>query len=148
MNISFIYGFFTGCFVTVIGRHCLQKFINPQQCSELIDTKKVGLDKLFNDYPDFMNTIKEDLTASNCKTIREFFVVDKDAILNSSIPRLRYELSAEILPALNRLESLGYIEKLKNNCLHYKIEEDFVSQLKQIISSDSYDNAIKDDGKL
>ncbi|WP_058514393.1 hypothetical protein [Legionella santicrucis] len=142
MSISFVYGFFAGCLVTVISQHCLQKFINPRRCSKQVDTKKFDLDKLFNDYPDFMNALKDDLTATHCKNIREFFVVDKDAILNSSTPRLRYELSAEIIPALNRLEVLGYIEKLKNNCLHYKIEEDFVMQL------DSYENTVKDDGNL
>lgn len=142
MSISFVYGFFTGCFVTLIGQYFLQKFINQRGCSEQINTKRLDLDKLFNDYPDFMNAIKDDLTNIHYRDIREFFVVDKDAILNPSIPRLRYELSAEILTALNRLEALGYIEKLKNNCLHYKIVEDFVIQL------NSYEIAVKDDPTL
>lgn len=142
MSISFVYGFFIGGVVTLISQHCLQKFVNSRRSSEQADPKKFDLDKLFNDYPNFMNSIKDDLSATHCRDIREFFVVDKDAILNSSTPRLRYELSAEILPALNRLEALGYIEKLKNNCLHYKIEEDFVVQL------DFYEHAPKDDGNL
>lgn len=134
MNILFLFGFLAGCFATVIAQYCFQKFINPQRYPEQNDTKKLDLDKLFDAYPDFMNAIKNDLTAPNYENIREFFVVDKDAILNSVIPRLRYELSTEILPALNRLEVLGYIQKLKNNCLHYKIEEDFVMQLKSMPS--------------
>ncbi|AUH72067.1 Uncharacterised protein [Legionella sainthelensi] len=142
MSISFVYGLFTGCFVTLIGQYFLQKFIIQRGCSEQINTKKFDLDKLFNDYPDFMNAIKDDLTNTHYKDIKEFFVVDKDAILNSSITRLRYELSAEILVALNRLEALGYIEKLKNNCLHYKIMDDFVMQL------EAYEIAVKDDQNL
>ncbi|WP_115709541.1 hypothetical protein [Legionella sainthelensi] len=142
MSISFVYGFFTGCFVTFIGQYFLQRFISQRGCSEQINTKRFDLDKLFNDYPDFMNAIKDDLTNAHYKDIREFFVVDKDAILNSSITRLRYELSAATLVALNRLEALGYIEKLKNNCLHYKIVDDFVMQL------EVYEIAVKDDQNL
>ncbi|HBD7396420.1 hypothetical protein [Legionella longbeachae] len=139
MSISFIYGFFTGCFVTIIGQYFLQKFINPRRYSKQIDSKKFDLERLFNDHPVFMNTIKADLASANYRDVREFFVVDKEAILNSSIPRLRYELSTEILAVLNRLEALGYIKKLKNNCLHFKVAEDFVIQL------NSYEIAGKED---
>lgn len=62
--------------------------------------------------------------------------------MNSSIPRLRYELSTEILAVLNRLEALGYIKKLKNNCLHFKVAEDFVIQL------NSYEIAGKEDQNI
>ncbi len=133
MDISFLFGFFTGSITTALGGLQVQKFINNRRNIGSIKNKKIlDLGRLFNDYPHFMSVIKNDITHPNCKNIREFFVVDKDAILNSSVPRFRYELSADILPALNRLEELGYIEKIENNCLHYKIEEDFIMQLQAI----------------
>ncbi|KTC78926.1 hypothetical protein Lche_0946 [Legionella cherrii] len=133
MDISFLFGFLTGCFTTALGGWQVQKIINNRKNSATIKNKKIlDLNRLFHEFPHFMSTIKNDINNSSHQNVREFFVVDKDAILNSSVPRFRYELSAEILPALNRLEELGYIEKLKNNCLHYRIEEEFVMQLQSI----------------
>lgn len=83
----------------------------------------MDLDKLFNDYSHFMNRIKNDVTHPNNKNIREFLVVEKEAILNSFVPRFRYELSPDILPALNRLEELGYIEKIKTIVFIIKLKK-------------------------
>ncbi|KTD02200.1 hypothetical protein OQJ19_02755 [Fluoribacter gormanii] len=133
MDTSFLLGFLSGCFTTALGGWQVQKFVNDRKNSEHIKKKRIlDLDRLFNDYPHFMSVMKNDVTNPGCKDIKEFFVVDKDAILNSSVPRFRYELSPEILPALNKLEELGYIEKIQNNCLHYKIDEEFIMQLKSI----------------
>lgn len=137
MDTSFLVGFLTGCLTTALGGWHVQKFIDNKKNTKKIKNKKIlDLDKLFNDYSHFMNIIKNDVTNPNNKNIREFLVVEKEAILNSFVPRFRYELSTDILPALNRLEELGYIEKIKNNCLHYKIEEDFIMQLKSIGAAD------------
>ncbi|MCW8409972.1 hypothetical protein OQJ13_13410 [Legionella sp. PATHC035] len=133
MDISFLFGFLTGCFTTALGGLKVQKFINNRKNMATIKNKKIlDLNRLFDEFPQFMSAIKNDIKNPSHQNIREFFVVDKDAILNSSVPRFRYELSTEILPALNRLEELGYIEKLKNNCLHYRIEEEFVMQLQAL----------------
>ncbi|WP_454785218.1 hypothetical protein [Legionella sp. WA2024007413] len=133
MNTSFLFGFLSGCFTTALGGWQVQKFVQNKNKTEHIKQKKIlDLDKLFNEYSHFMSVIKNDVTNPNFKNIKEFFVVDKDAILNSSVPRFRYELSPDVLPALNRLEELGYIEKVQNNCLHYKIAEEFIMQLKSI----------------
>ncbi len=137
MDISFLVGFLTGCFTTALGGWHIQKFMNNKKNTKKIKNKKIlDLDKLFNDYSHFMNIIKNDVTNPNNKNIREFLVVEKEAILNSFVSRFRYELSTDILPALNKLEELGYIEKIKNNCLHYKIEEDFIIRLKSIGAAD------------
>lgn len=131
MDTTFLFGFLTGCLTTALAGWHVQKYINNKKNTKNIKNKKIlGLDKLFNDYSHFMNIIKNDVTNPNNKNIREFLVVEKEAILNSLVPRFRYELSTDLLPALYRLEELGYIEKIKNNCLHYKIEEDFIMQLK------------------
>ncbi|WP_392537712.1 hypothetical protein [Legionella sp. 227] len=133
MDISFLFGFLTGSFTTALGGWQVQKIINNRKNIATIKNKKIlDLNRLFHEFPHFMSAIKNDINNSSHQNVREFFVVDKDAILNSSVPRFRYELSTEILPALNRLEELGYIEKLKNNCLHYKIEEEFISQLQSV----------------
>ncbi|CAM2961610.1 Uncharacterised protein [Legionella steigerwaltii] len=133
MDISFLFGFLTGSLATALGGWQVQKFMNNRKNVATIKKKKIlDLDRLFHDFPHFMSIIKNDVNNPSYKSVREFFVVDKDAILNSPVPRFRYELSTEILPALDRLEELGYIEKLKNNCLHYKIEEEFIMQLQSI----------------
>ncbi|STY28654.1 Uncharacterised protein [Legionella wadsworthii] len=130
MDISFLVGFFTGCFSTALIGGRVKEFIQHRKKLENITHKKImDLEKLFHEYPDLMNSIKKDISNPHSKNIREFLVVEKDAILNSLVPRFRYELSPDILPALNKLEDLGYIEKIKNNCLHYKIKEDFIRQL-------------------
>jgi hypothetical protein len=139
MNILFLYGFLTGIFSTLIVGYYYQKFTGSTGALEKIQNKKFDLEKLFNEHPHFMNTIKNDMNDPNSKNIREFFVVEKDALLNMSTPRLRYDLSEEILPALDKLEECGYIEKLKNNCLHYKIREDFIVQLKAMNLEHSFE---------
>lgn len=136
MNVSFLYGFITGCLTTAIVLYYVQKLIDNRNRTEQIKNKKFDLDRLFNDYPDFMGTLKCYINDPNCVNIREFFVVDKNAILNSSIPRFRFELSEDILPVLKKLEDLGYIQKINNNCLLYKIGDNFMNQLKYAIKND------------
>ncbi|KTD67091.1 MULTISPECIES: hypothetical protein [Legionella] len=136
MDISFLFGFLAGGLTTALSGLQIQKFMNNRKNVARIKNKKIlDLDRLFHDFPHFMSIIKNDINNPSHKDVREFFVVDKEAILNSFVPRFRYELSTEILPALNRLEELGYIEKLKNNCLHYKIEEEFIIQLQSMATT-------------
>ena len=87
---------------------------------------------MFQESPHFMNQIKTDMADPEHKNIREFFVVEQHVLLNSSIQRLRYDLNDETIAAVNKLKELGYIEQLKNNCLLYKMEEDFIRQLKSV----------------
>ena len=136
MDISFLFGFLAGGLTTALSGLQIQKFMNNRKNVARIKNKKIlDLDRLFHDFPHFMSIIKNDINTPSHKDVRDFFVVDKEAILNSFVPRFRYELSTEILPALNRLEELGYIEKLKNNCLHYKIEEEFIIQLQSMATT-------------
>lgn len=130
MDTSFLSGLLIGCFVGVVGFYYGQKFTDNRRNTEYYKHKKIDWDKLFSDYPLFMNGIKTDINDSDCKNIREFFVVEKTALLNSSIPRLRYDLSEETLAAVAKLLELGYLEQLKNNCLLYKMHTDFIAQLK------------------
>lgn len=136
MDISFLFGFLAGALTTALSGLQIQKFMNNRKNVARIKNKKIlDLDRLFHDFPHFMSIIKNDINNPSHKDVREFFVVDKEAILNSFVPRFRYDLSTEIIPALNRLEELGYIEKLKNNCLHYKIEEEFIIQLQSMATT-------------
>lgn len=132
MDISFLFGFLTGCLATGLGGWQVQKYTTNRKGALAIKNKKIlDLDLLFQDYPHFMGLIKNDINNLVYKNVREFFVVDKEALINSSVPRFRYELTPDIMAPLNRLEELGFIEKLKNNCLHYKIEEEFIQQLRK-----------------
>lgn len=134
MNISFLYGFILGCLTTIIFSYGIKKLAtNGKGHSERVKNKKIELEQLFMQHPDFMNKLKSDIDNPEYASIREFLVVDKNAILNASIPRFRYELSEDILPVLNKLEALNYIQSFKNNCLHYKMEEDFVIYMQRHI---------------
>ena len=135
MDTSFVPGLLAGCVVGVIGQYYTQKLMDNRRHLEYQTHKKVDWDRLFNDYPLFMNSIKTDINDPECSNIREFFVVEQHALLNSSIPRLRYELSEDSIAAVNILEELGYIERLNNNCLLYKMEKDFITQLRSFMPS-------------
>ena len=132
MNTSFLSGLFIGCLIGALGRYSILNFIGGRKDIERNQGKIHDLNMLFNEYPHFMSCIKTNVVEPQYRNIREFFVVEKDAILNMSVPRLRYDLSEEIIPALSRLKKLGYIEQIKNNCLLYKMQEDFVSQLRSM----------------
>ena len=127
---SFIFGLVLGCGIGAAGHYYLQQFranrVNAQQISNKRNNDMV---ELFEQYPYLMNLIKSNLSDPEYRNIREFFVVDKTAIMNSSVPRLRYDLSEEILPLLKSLEQFEYIERLEHDSLLYRIEEDFVIQL-------------------
>ena len=91
-----------------------RKFIgNRKQCEREQKNKKIDWDKMIQDYPIFMTQIKSDINDREYKNIREFFVVDQQTLLNSSLPRLRYELNEETITVVNRLKELGYIEQKK-----------------------------------
>ena len=49
--------------------------------------------------------------------------------MNSSTPRLRYDLSDETLALVKKLEQLGYIERLEHDSLLYRMEEEFIKNL-------------------
>lgn len=129
MNPSFLTGLIIGCFVGVVIHSYLPKIIGNRWDAEQYGEKENEWELLFNTYPAFMNQIKHDVNQPEHAQIREFFVVDKTAIMNSAIPRLRYDLSEEVISALNQLEKLGYIEKLPNDSLLYQMEEHFVRRL-------------------
>ncbi|EHL29639.1 hypothetical protein [Legionella drancourtii] len=130
MNFSFLTGLVIGCMLGAMIHCYLQKFTGNRREMERYKEKKNEWDLLFNNYSLFMNQLKNDINEPMYANIREFFVVDKTAIMNSSIPRLRYDLIEEIMPALHQLEALGYIQKLPNDSLLYKMEDDFVTRLK------------------
>lgn len=129
MNSSFIAGLLAGCLTGSLGLYYLQNFSFKRKKEEVKKNKRHELKVLFENYPGLMNNIKNDLSDPEFKHIREFFVVEKVALMNSAVPRLRYDLSEEILPALEKLENLGFIERLPNHSLLYKMKPDLVSCL-------------------
>jgi hypothetical protein len=130
MDVSFVSGLIIGCFIGVVAQYFLQRISGNRDQLEEQMHKKIDWNELFNNFPLFMNSIKTDANDPECNNIREFFVVEQHAVLNSSIPRLRYELSEDNIAAVNTLEELGYIERIINNCLLYKMKEHFIRQLR------------------
>lgn len=129
---NFLTGLVIGCMLGAMIHYYLQKFTGSRREMERNKEKKHEWDALFNSHSPFMNQLKDDVNEPLYANIREFFVVDKAAIMNSSIPRLRYDLTDEIMLLLPQLEALGYIQKLPNDSLLYKIEDDLVRQLKSM----------------
>ncbi|WP_045097316.1 hypothetical protein [Legionella fallonii] len=133
MSVSFLFGLLTGFLVGMICQYGIKAWLNNRKHWEQEQkSKTIAWDKMLQERSHFMNQIKTDMADPEHKNIREFFVVEPHALLNSSIPRLRYDLTEETLAAVNKLKELGYLEQLKNNCLLYKMEEDFIGQLKLV----------------
>jgi gas vesicle protein len=130
MNSSFLTGLIIGCIIGAIGQYCVKKLTGTRKKVEQNKAKQNEWDALFNTYPSVMEQMKRDINEPAHAGIKEFFVVDKSALMNSSVPRLRYDLSEEIIPALNRLEEAGYIQRVPNDSLLYKMDEDFIRLLK------------------
>ncbi|WP_133137368.1 hypothetical protein [Legionella rowbothamii] len=136
MTSSFSAGLVMGCMIGAIGQYCVQLFLGGSGTSSIKkNEKQTALNELFQAHSHFMEQFKKDINDPVNAQIREFFVVDKMAIMNSSIPRLRYDLSEEIMPLLNQLEDLGYIQMLPNDSLLYQINEHFIRDLNKINTS-------------
>ncbi|CAM4436304.1 MAG: hypothetical protein LEGION0403_FIIPPAGN_00004 [Legionella sp.] len=136
MASSFSAGLVMGCMIGAIGQYCVQLFLGGGATSSIKkNEKQMALNELFQAHAHFMEQFKKDINEPVNAQIREFFVVDKMAIMNSSAPRLRYDLSEEITPLLNQLEDLGYIQKLPNDSLLYQINEHFIRDLNRMNTS-------------
>lgn len=137
MDTSFVYGLVAGCLSGVVGKYYFQKFFARMDSAEtgVYKSKLLHWEQACIDFPEFIAQLRTDINKPEHKNIREFFVVEQQAILNSSIPRLRYDLTEDSLPAVKKLEELGYIEKIKNNCLLYGMRSDFISLLKDSSNS-------------
>ena len=129
MASSFSTGLVMGCMIGAIGQYCVQLFLGGK------NEKQTALNELFQTHSHFMEQLKKDINEPVNAQIREFFVVDKMAIMNSSVPRLRYDLSEEIISLLNQLEELGYIQMLPNDSLLYQINEHFIRDLNRMNTS-------------
>ncbi len=127
---SFILGLLFGGGLGAFGYHYFQYYRANNVYSEGIVTKKnKDMVLLFEDYPYLMNLIKSNVNDPEYKNVREFFVVDPLAIMNSSVTRLRYDLSEETLSLLTNLEKLGYVEQLEHDSLLYQMDEEFIEDL-------------------
>lgn len=133
---SFILGLFIGCGVGAVGHRYWQQSSFNNSYSELMEGEKNNeITELFEHYPYLMNLIKSNLNDPEYNNIREFFVVDPSAIMNSSVPRLRYDLSDEMRSLLDRLEEYEYIEQLEHDSLLYRMEDDFVDQVLSFVKT-------------
>lgn len=127
---SFLVGLVIGCGIGAVGHHYYQQYrINGSFSENFFAKENNEMAFLFEEYPYLMNLIKSNVNDPEYKNVREFFVVDKLAIMNSSIPRLRYDLSDETLALVNELEELGYVEQLDNDSLLYRMEDEFIMDL-------------------
>jgi hypothetical protein len=109
-----------------------QKFTDSRRKAENIKDKLKRLKKLFGDFPEIMNEIKNDINNNQYKNIREFVVLEPIAIMNNTIPRFRYEKSVNIFPVLNSLEELEFIKKINQDPLIYQMNESFINQLRSL----------------
>lgn len=132
MDTSFVYGLVAGCLSGVVGKYYFQKFIAGRHYAEGkgLQSKLFHWEQICADFPEFIRQLRTDINKPEYKNIREFFVVEQQAILNSPIPRLRYDLTEDSLPAVKKLEELGYIDRIKNNCLLFTMRGDFITLLR------------------
>ena len=135
MELSFVSGLIVGCLSGIAGKYVLQKISVKRKYDEDNKNKHLEWDQIVQDYPQFTSQLREDVNNPEYNNIKEFFVVDQHAILNTQIPRLRYDATDEIILVVNRLERLGYIDKVKTNCLLYKMKEDFIAILRSVHQS-------------
>ena len=127
---SFLFGMLIGCGLGAVGHHFyLQYKLNGSFSKGYLVRQEHEMVALFQQDPYLMNLIRSNINDPEYKKIREFFVVDKHAIMNSSTPRLRYDLSDETLALVKKLEQLGYIERLEHDSLLYRMEEEFIKNL-------------------
>jgi hypothetical protein len=134
---SFILGLLLGCGLGALGYHYYQDRIKIREGSELVHHKNNNeMTSLFERYPYLMNLMKSNFNDPEYKQIREFFVVDQLAIMSSSVPRLRYDLSDEMTRLVNDLEDFGYIEQVEHDSLLYRIEEEFIELLRLFVPED------------
>lgn len=128
---SFLSGLIVGCGIGAVGHYCWQHYVINKSHAELMSAQqKNDLAFLFEAYPYLMNLIKNNLCSIAYKNVCEFFVVDKSAIMNSLIPRMRYDLTDDMMALLKHLSAKGYIERLENDSLLYRMNEEFIIQLK------------------
>ncbi len=134
---GFLLGLIIGCGLGALGYYYKERHTHYFSSSNRVKNNK-EMASLFKEFPYLMNLIKSNINDPEYKNIHEFFVVDKLAIMNSSIPRLRYDLSEEMLSLLKQLEELRYIEQLEHDSLLYHMEEEFIHDLR------SFDPSILD----
>lgn len=127
---SFLFGLVVGCAVGALGHYSYQHYGSAGEEEHSLDSDiNDTIDSLFNDFPELMDEMNRTLRDTGHPPLREFFVVDKEAIMTSSTTRLRYDLSKEMVHLLQRLEESGYIEQLEHDSLLYRIEEEFINHL-------------------
>ncbi|PJD95868.1 MAG: hypothetical protein CK426_06930 [Legionella sp.] len=125
---SFLSGLLLGCIIGVVGYYSIHRYFTQDQ-EEGVNSQEEDILSLFNDFPQEMQVLCAMLFMPEHQNIREFFVVDPSAIMNSATPRLRFNLSEGLLHLIARLEEWGCIEQLEHDSLLYKIEEDFFEDL-------------------
>lgn len=120
MNYIFIEGLICGLIMGSLGYHyILSGFLqDPIQTNDVLQQQEI--EQLFITNSSFMKQLKEDFQDPRRDGVKEFFVVPDSAIMNSSIPRLRYHLSDEHVLVLNTLERWGYIKKIPHDSLLYE----------------------------
>lgn len=130
MNFYFISGLLIGCLMTLGYQFIQRKWSANAKHTLNKHNKKNECVQLFDEYPHFMSQLKTDLSDPAHRSIKEFFVVEPTALMNSSTPRLRYDLSENTVTVLKKIEQLGYISQVPNDSLLYKMSDDFVAVIK------------------
>ncbi|QRN02967.1 hypothetical protein GH742_03295 [Legionella sp. MW5194] len=119
-----------GVIVTIFGGYLFFKLQNHIQKSEVKKQNYQNIKNLFKSYYSIMMEMKEDICNPQFHDVREFFVIEKIAILTFNKPVFRYDYTEKFLPLLNRLEEFKYITSVSNEFLHYKMSENFVELMK------------------
>lgn len=126
---SFIVGLGVGSLLGAVGHYYFQQYSLDNKRTTFTHGGQIELSALFEEFPNLMDLFKRKISDKEYSSIREFFVVDPLAIMNTSQLRLRFDLSDELLSLLEKLEGLELIYQLEHDSLLYCMTEEFVSQL-------------------
>lgn len=121
--ISFPFVF--GCIVGVVSGLLLSRFLKSIRCQAGLSQKQLLFtatkEQLLSEHQEFLTQLVQDFDDSANAHVKEFFLVQNNAIMNSAIPRLRYLDSEQNIQAARLLEELDFIQKIPHGSLLYRI---------------------------
>ncbi|QDV79856.1 hypothetical protein [Botrimarina mediterranea] len=130
---SHLLTFLGGAAIGATGTYFADRFTDQRRDQEDRRNRKRAFDKVAALMPELLREMKQDITAPDAGTVREFFVVPTaGAVINSTHPRFRYHESehSDLRGKAELLESNGFlIDVTSTNLPRYRMTEEFVDLL-------------------